>query len=396
MTITGEIVIRRPVDDVFDYVADERNEPTFNPSMTSVQKVTDGPIGAGTQFRATTRSMGRDQDMTIQITEYDRLRTLSSHTTLAAAEVTGRLTFSPDATGTRLQWAWDIQPRRLPTLLHPLIEVVGRRRERRIWRGLKHQLEGPMRGPARRLPEVALLGLWAAMLMTVGAAAGLLLGVTTPARSGPGCLSDCVTAPYTDIAAFVPRDYWWMYPVMVMVLCYVIVVACVHQSNGHGGRVSSLLALAFAVIPATTASIAYGIQLMVVQPDLLKGELDGLSLWSMYNPHGLFIALENLTYLLIAVSFLFLGGALRRQGGVVRAARLVLLLGGAVSIAVFVALSAVLASDLEYLYEVTALSITWLTLGTTGVLLGIAFRRQRLTASSTDAPPVDCSSQRIG
>lgn len=29
----GEIVIKRPVEEVFDYVADERHEPTFNSRM---------------------------------------------------------------------------------------------------------------------------------------------------------------------------------------------------------------------------------------------------------------------------------------------------------------------------------------------------------------------------
>ena len=31
MTIEGGILIRRPIDDVFDCVADERNEPRFKP-----------------------------------------------------------------------------------------------------------------------------------------------------------------------------------------------------------------------------------------------------------------------------------------------------------------------------------------------------------------------------
>jgi hypothetical protein len=43
-----------------------------------------------------------------------------------------------------------------------------------------------------------------------------------------------------------------------------------------------------------TALIAgdYFIQLTVVQPSVLQGKVDGLLLWSQYNPHGIFIALE--------------------------------------------------------------------------------------------------------
>ena len=33
--IQGEVFIRRPVEEVFDFVADERNEPTYNRNMLS-------------------------------------------------------------------------------------------------------------------------------------------------------------------------------------------------------------------------------------------------------------------------------------------------------------------------------------------------------------------------
>jgi hypothetical protein len=46
--INGSILIRRPVEQVFDFVADERNEPVYNPQMRSVEKTTSGPIGVGT------------------------------------------------------------------------------------------------------------------------------------------------------------------------------------------------------------------------------------------------------------------------------------------------------------------------------------------------------------
>ena len=58
--IEGEILIARPVGEVFDFVADERNEPLYNPQLTAAEKITAGPVGAGTQYRATTTTMGRE------------------------------------------------------------------------------------------------------------------------------------------------------------------------------------------------------------------------------------------------------------------------------------------------------------------------------------------------
>lgn len=230
--------------------------------------------------------------------------------------------------------------------------------------------------------DVTSLGIWAAVATTGTAATGLLLGVTTPARSGPNCLAGCITAPYTDAAAFVPRDYLWMYPTILMVLSYVVLVACVHHSVDQSRRVFSQVALAFALISAGAAAITYGVQLMVVQPALLTGELDGLSLWSMYNPHGLFIALENVTYFLLGVSFLFLVTALPAGRGVVRATRVVLALAGGLAVTSLVGFAVYYGRDLDYRYEVTALSIAWIALTVTGILVGIAFQRRLITPTT--------------
>jgi hypothetical protein len=45
--VEGEILIGRPVEDVFDFVADSRNEPSFNRAMTGVELLTPLPIGRG-------------------------------------------------------------------------------------------------------------------------------------------------------------------------------------------------------------------------------------------------------------------------------------------------------------------------------------------------------------
>ena len=50
--IEGEIVINRPMEEVFDFVADERNEPRYNPHMRRAELITKGPVGVGTRHRA--------------------------------------------------------------------------------------------------------------------------------------------------------------------------------------------------------------------------------------------------------------------------------------------------------------------------------------------------------
>jgi hypothetical protein len=139
--VRGEILIDRPVDEVFDYVADERNEPSYNPAMVRVEKLTDGPVGEGTRYRATVVSMGRPVDMLIETTTAERPATLSSVTVMRSARIAGTLTFVPEHDATRMTWDWDVTPTGPARILGPVITSVGRRQEAAIWGRLKDVLE---------------------------------------------------------------------------------------------------------------------------------------------------------------------------------------------------------------------------------------------------------------
>ncbi len=59
MRVEGDVVIDRPAQEVFDYVADECNEPKYNPRMSRAEKISPGPIGVGTRFRSVMTGVGR-------------------------------------------------------------------------------------------------------------------------------------------------------------------------------------------------------------------------------------------------------------------------------------------------------------------------------------------------
>jgi uncharacterized protein YndB with AHSA1/START domain len=139
--IEGEIIINRPVETVFDVVADERNEPRYNPRLLWVEKVSSGSIRRGTQFRAATKTMTRPVEMTIEFTDYERPRRLASSTHMPTMEIQGALTFEPVPAGTRMRWAWELQPRGAFRLLTPLIARMAQRQEETIWSGLKQFME---------------------------------------------------------------------------------------------------------------------------------------------------------------------------------------------------------------------------------------------------------------
>lgn len=201
-----------------------------------------------------------------------------------------------------------------------------------------------------------------------------ILGYTTPPRSGPFCSNGCLGAPYTDVATFVPRDYWWLYPQSLLILLVLALLVCIHQAAPPAARVFSGLAVALATV-ATAALLAdYVIQLAVLQPSLLRGETNGLSLFSQYNPHGVFIALEDLGYLVLGLALLSTAGVFTEKSRLARGLRWLLLVGGALTVIALPVLAIVYGSDLEYRYEVAAIALTWVTLITGGILLARWFR----------------------
>jgi hypothetical protein len=157
--IEGEIVIGRPVDVVFDYVADQSHEPRYNPRMVRAEKITPGPVGKGTQFRSAVKSLGRTAEMLIECTGYDRPALVATATTMTQADISYTLMFEPVAAGTRMRWSGQVLPKGAAfRLLGPVITWLGIRQERRIWTSLKKHLEAAppaSAGPAQAGPAPA-------------------------------------------------------------------------------------------------------------------------------------------------------------------------------------------------------------------------------------------------
>jgi uncharacterized protein YndB with AHSA1/START domain len=139
--IEGEIVMARPVEEVFDFVADQRNEPRYNPDMTSSEMVTEGPIGVGTQFQAQITTGSGALKMLIEIIAYERPRLLGTRTTMSGTDTEGMLTFEALGEGTRMHWSWDVEPPWVFRFAGPLVGFLGRRQEKAIWTSLKRYLE---------------------------------------------------------------------------------------------------------------------------------------------------------------------------------------------------------------------------------------------------------------
>jgi hypothetical protein len=209
---------------------------------------------------------------------------------------------------------------------------------------------------------------WAAALTAVTTAIAFAMAVLTLPKSGPFCVDGCLGYPYVDIATYIPRDFLWLYPALLPAPLFVAMLSGLHERVPAARKHFSRLALAFAMMAAAILTADYFIQLRVIQPAVLKGELDGLAPLTQYNPHGVFIALEEAGYVALAVSFLFAGMALSGDARY-RVVRQVFIGGFVTLVVLFAALSIVYGFDVEYRFEVAAITVDWTVLIVTGAFM---------------------------
>lgn len=237
--------------------------------------------------------------------------------------------------------------------------------------------------------EVRRVGIWSAAATAVLAAVSFGVAVTTPPRTGPfAAPGTAIPYPYSAAARFVPHDFLWMYPAVLMMLAFVVLAICIRESRPAGSRLFGTIGSSLATASFVVIAIDYFIQLRTVQPALVRGEADGLAILSQYNPHGVFIALEELGFVVAGVAFVFLALALG-SSRLERATRWVLLVAAALVGVTFVGMSAFFGLNLEYRFEVTVISIVWLTLLVAGALLAFAFARSGVVSGPSGIPDQD-------
>ena len=120
----------------------------------------------------------------------------------------------------------------------------------------------------------------------------------------------------------------------------------------------------------------YFIQFSVIPMSLTNGETEGLAMLIQYNPHGVFLALEELGYLVMSLSFLFMAPVFANKNRLESAVRWIFVIAFILVIVSLVVISINYGLDRQDRFEVAVLSIDWLVLIINGVLLSIVFRRQ--------------------
>lgn len=220
-----------------------------------------------------------------------------------------------------------------------------------------------------------LLGFYTAIATTLLTVVTFGIAILTPPLSGPYSRGNPIQYPFWDIVSRFPRDYYWMYPAILLTLIFVVLIVCIHHYASGEKKIFSHIALSFALISASLLIADYFIQISVIQPSLVNGETEGIALLTQYNPHGIFIALEDAGYLLMSFAFLFAAPVFSGANRLERGIRRVFITGFILTMVALVIISASYGIHREYRFEVAAITINWMVLIVSSILLSVLFKR---------------------
>lgn len=135
--IRNSTVLPCTPEEAFDYLPDLRSELEWNPDCKRVDKITDGPVGLGTKFRAQWKGSPLVE---VEIVEYERPRRWKAHND-GPLEIHFTATLEPVAAGTRLRVDFDARPHGWFRLVFPAFLLFARRAEKANMRRVRQALE---------------------------------------------------------------------------------------------------------------------------------------------------------------------------------------------------------------------------------------------------------------
>jgi len=167
-----------------------------------------------------------------------------------------------------------------------------------------------------------------------------------------------------------------MYLAIFQIFAYIVFIVSNHFNAPQEKKLYGFLSIVFALISATVLLIAYYTQFSVVPMSIMKGETEGIALMTQYNGHGLFIAMEELGYITMSISFMFLALIYSKKKRLERSIRVILYMPIIVTVLAFVFYTIKYGIDRDYRFEVAAITISWLVTIAVGVLISILMYRK--------------------
>jgi carbon monoxide dehydrogenase subunit G len=129
MKVERRIAIARPSAEVFSYIADIRNDPSWHTDVLEVRSSTDA-VGMGTVFNVKVKpSMGVSEG-TMTVSRFEPGRLIEFHGRMGRMAPTVTNICKPDAEGTRVTRRVEMDPPGIMRVMSPLMSrMIGKSNE---------------------------------------------------------------------------------------------------------------------------------------------------------------------------------------------------------------------------------------------------------------------------
>jgi len=205
-------------------------------------------------------------------------------------------------------------------------------------------------------------GIWLSVLIATVTLITFAFAMIAVPPCGPFCTGNCIEYPYLDTLGQFPKDYLWVWLALFQVSLFLVYVGFLHQAATEDRKVFSLPGLLFGAIASAILLMTYYVQAAVVPISLVKEEYDGLALLTMYNEHGIFIAREEIAYLLMSLSLFLLSWIFPGTGRNGIFLKWLFRVPLVVSLVSLILISIVYGLDRSYRFELVTISANWVVL----------------------------------
>ncbi len=126
MKVDTSVEIRRPIEEVFAYVADPTTMSRYSSTWLESSLVGTGPLRVGSRVKRVARFLGRRLEMTAEVTEYEPNHKLSGRSVGGPIPGTIEFRFEPTESGTTVQVQVDAQAEGVYKLADPVLSGVAK------------------------------------------------------------------------------------------------------------------------------------------------------------------------------------------------------------------------------------------------------------------------------
>jgi uncharacterized membrane protein len=145
ITNVKSTMINRPIEQVFAYVSDFQNNPQWQNALLETRRLTEGPLGVGTEFTGVRKFMGRKMESVLQFTTYEPNKEIV-YKSVSGQPFEGSFLFEATGECTKLTSVLKLQTGGLLGLAEPLIAANVERESEANYSDLKALLENQVSG----------------------------------------------------------------------------------------------------------------------------------------------------------------------------------------------------------------------------------------------------------